>query len=72
MAVTVFWRSKRSLKSVSPAWLACDMRLMMQRYQRDGAVATTAQVERLTSLLGRQLRSYRDFAKACAAAWAKE
>ena len=60
------------LKSVSPAWLAYDMRLMMQRYQRDGAVATAAQVVRLTSLLGRQPRSYRDFAKACAAAWAKE
>lgn len=60
------------LKSVSPAWLAYDMRLMMQRYQQDGAVATPAQVARLASLLGRQPRSYRDFAISSAAAWAKE
>ncbi|KXU83852.1 NmrA family transcriptional regulator [Paraburkholderia monticola] len=60
------------LKAVSPAWLAYDMRLMMQRYQRDGAAATAGQVKRMTLLLGRQPRSYRDFAKACAAAWAKE
>jgi uncharacterized protein YbjT (DUF2867 family) len=60
------------LKSVSPAWLAYDMRLMMQRYQQDGAVATPAQVARLASLLGRQPRSYRDFAISSAAAWAQE
>jgi len=60
------------LKSVSPAWLAYDMRLMMQRYQQEGAVATPAQVARLASLLGRQPRSYRDFAISSAAVWAKE
>ncbi|WP_109479968.1 NmrA family NAD(P)-binding protein [Paraburkholderia sp. C35] len=60
------------LKSVAPAWLAYDMRLMMQRYQRDGAAATAAQVERLSALLGRPPRSYRDFVKHCAATWSKE
>ena len=62
---------EQRLKSVAPAWLAYDMRLMMSRYQQDGAVASTAQIERLSALLGRSPRSYRDFALATAAAWAK-
>jgi hypothetical protein len=48
-----------------------DLRLMFSRYQIDGAVATASDVARLTSLLGRTPRSYRDFAKAAAAEWAK-
>ncbi|MGF6601464.1 uncharacterized protein YbjT (DUF2867 family) [Paraburkholderia sp. GAS448] len=60
------------LKSVAPAWLAYDMRLMMNRYQQDGAVASSADVERLATLLGRQPRSYRDFAATMAAAWRKD
>ncbi|MGF6416412.1 NmrA family NAD(P)-binding protein [Paraburkholderia sp. MM5482-R1] len=63
---------EQRLKSVAPAWLAYDMRLMMGRYQQDGAVASSADVERLATLLGRQPRSYRDFAVAMAAAWAKD
>ena len=62
---------EQRLKSVAPAWLAYDMRLMMSRYQQDGAVASTAQIEHLSALLGRSPRSYRDFALATAAAWAK-
>ncbi|MGF6786729.1 NmrA family NAD(P)-binding protein [Paraburkholderia sp. 35.1] len=63
---------EQRLKSVAPAWLAYDMRLMMGRYQQDGAVASSVDVERLATLLGRQPRSYRDFAVAMAAAWAKD
>ncbi len=63
---------EQRLKSAAPAWLAYDMRLMMQRYQQDGAVASTAQVERLSTLLGRPPRSYRDFALAMVTAWAKD
>jgi uncharacterized protein YbjT (DUF2867 family) len=62
---------EQRLKSVAPAWLAYDMRLMMNRYQHDGATASTTQIERLSTLLGRAPRSYRDFAVATAAAWAK-
>ncbi|NYH15825.1 uncharacterized protein YbjT (DUF2867 family) [Paraburkholderia bryophila] len=62
---------EQRLKAVAPAWLAYDMRLMMSRYQQDGAAASTAEVERLATLLGRQPRSYRDFAFETAAAWAK-
>jgi uncharacterized protein YbjT (DUF2867 family) len=63
---------EQRLKSVAPAWLAYDMRLMMSRYQQDGAVASTAQIEHLSALLGRSPRSYRDFAIATAAAWEKD
>ena len=57
------------LKAVAPGWLAYDMRLMMRRYQQDGAVATKDDVARLAALLGRPPRSYRDFAQAQAREW---
>ena len=62
---------EQRMKAVGPAWLAYDMRLMMSRYQQDGAAASKAEVERLAALLGRQPRSYRDFAVETAAAWAR-
>lgn len=58
------------LSQVAPSWLAYDMRLMMQRYQQDGAVATSTEVDALTELLGRTPRSYRAFAEAVAKEWA--
>jgi hypothetical protein len=48
------------------------MKLMMRRYQEDGAVATAEDVARLAGLLGHPPRSYRDFATAAAAEWAKD
>ena len=42
---------------------------MMRRYQADGAVATPADIDRLTTLLGRPPRSYRDFARETARSW---
>ncbi len=60
---------EQRLKAFGPAWLAYDMRLMMRRYQEDGAVATDAEIARLATLLGHAPRSYRDFAEAAAAAW---
>jgi len=62
---------EQRLKSFGPAWLAYDMKLMMRRYQEDGAVATDADLARLTALLGHAPRSYRDFAEAAAAGWAR-
>nr|WKF59471.1 NAD(P)H azoreductase [Paraburkholderia busanensis] len=62
---------EQRLKAVAPAWLAYDMRLMVSRYQQDGAVASNEDVARLTALLGHRPRSYRDFAIETAAAWAK-
>lgn len=62
---------EQRLKAVMPAWLALDMRLMLARYQTDGAIATTDEVARLTRLLGRAPRAYRDFARDAAAQWRK-
>ncbi|HWK44306.1 MAG TPA: NmrA/HSCARG family protein [Stellaceae bacterium] len=61
---------EQRMKTFAPGWLAYDMRLMLARYQRDGAVATPAALERLTALLGHAPRSYRDFAVETAKQWA--
>lgn len=60
---------ENNFKAFAPAWLAYDMRAMMRRYQLDGAVATPDDIARLTALLGRAPRSYRDFAQETAAQW---
>jgi hypothetical protein len=44
------------------------MRQMAERFLTDGMVPETGDVERLSQLLGRPLRSYRDFAAEIAAA----
>jgi uncharacterized protein YbjT (DUF2867 family) len=62
---------EQRLKAFSPGWLAYDLRLMVRRYQTDGALASAAEVERFATLLGHAPRGYRDFAKATAAEWAK-
>jgi uncharacterized protein YbjT (DUF2867 family) len=63
---------EQRLKSFGPAWLAYDMRLMMHRYQQDGAIATDGEISRLVTILGHAPRSYRDFAEAAAASWAAD
>jgi hypothetical protein len=50
-----------------PAWMAYDMRLMSERFLTDGMVPEAGDVDRLTALLGRPLRTYRDFAAGIAA-----
>jgi len=44
------------------------MRLMGERFFSEGMLPEAGDVERLTALLGRPLRPYRDFASAIAAA----
>jgi uncharacterized protein YbjT (DUF2867 family) len=61
---------EQRLKAAAPAWLAYDLRLMMQRYQDDGAVASAAEIARFSTLLGRAPRSYQDFVKEMAVEWA--
>jgi uncharacterized protein YbjT (DUF2867 family) len=63
---------EQRLKTMMPAWHAFDLRLMVGRYQSDGAIATADDVARLTTLLGHTPRSYRDFAKNAAAQWAED
>jgi len=58
---------EQNLRNVMPGWMAYDMRLMSERFLSDGMVPDTGDVEKLTSLLGRPLRSYRDFATEIAA-----
>ena len=58
-----------AVKARAPAWLAYDLRAMMHRYQSDGAVATAADLDRLTTLLGRAPRTYRDFVRETARGW---
>jgi uncharacterized protein YbjT (DUF2867 family) len=53
---------EQSLRRFVPSWMAYDMRLMSQRFLTDGMIPELGDVERLTALLGRPLRSYRDFA----------
>lgn len=54
---------EQSLKQFMPPWMAYDMRMMGERFLTDGMLPEGGDVERLTKLLGRPLRSYRDFAK---------
>lgn len=58
-------------RAFAPGWLARDMRLMAGRLQRDGMAASNAGVEKMSSLLGRPLRTYRDFALEVAKGWGK-
>lgn len=57
---------EQNLKQFLPAWMAYDMRLMGERFFTDGMLPEPGDVERLTALLGRPLRPYRDFASAVA------
>jgi uncharacterized protein YbjT (DUF2867 family) len=60
---------EQMFKTFAPGWMAYDLRLMMGRFQRDGMAATKGDIDRLTSLLGRPLRSYHDFAVETAKQW---
>ena len=58
---------EENLKQFMPPWMAYDMRMMGERFLTDGMLPEGGDVERLTTLLGRPLRSYRDFASKTAA-----
>jgi uncharacterized protein YbjT (DUF2867 family) len=53
---------EQNLRSSMPSWMAFDMRLMSERFLTEGMIPEAGDVERVTALLGRPLRSYRDFA----------
>lgn len=55
-------RFELTMRSSWPSWAALDMRIMAQRFQSEGMLGGDGAVERLTKMLGRPLRSYRDFA----------
>lgn len=53
---------EQNLRQFMPPWMAYDMRMMGERFLTDGMLPESGDVERLTTLLGRPLRSYRAFA----------
>lgn len=53
---------EQNLRQFMPSWMAFDMRLMSERFLTEGMLPEAGDVVRLTTLLGRPLRSYRDFA----------
>lgn len=53
---------EQNLRNFMPRWTAYDMRLMSERFLSDGMMPNSGDVEKLTALLGRPLRSYRNFA----------
>lgn len=58
---------EQNLARFMPKWMAYEMRLMAERYVREGMIPEAGDVERLTRILGRPLHRYRDFASALAA-----
>ncbi len=58
---------EQNLAGFLPKWMAFEMRLMAERYVSDGMIPAEGDVERLTGMLGRPLRSYRTFAEGIAA-----
>lgn len=53
---------EQNMATFLPKWTAYEMRLMAERYVSDGMIPSAGDVERLTTMLGRPLRTYRDFA----------
>ena len=51
---------EKNLRQFMPSWMAFDMRVMSERFLTEGMIPEAGDVERLTNLLGRPLRSYRD------------
>jgi uncharacterized protein YbjT (DUF2867 family) len=52
---------EKNLLNFMPGWMAYDMRLMSERFLSEGMTPEAGDVARLTALLKRPLRSYRDF-----------
>jgi uncharacterized protein YbjT (DUF2867 family) len=61
-------RFEENLRQFMPSWMAYDMRLMGDQFQSKGMTPESGDVERLTTLLGRPLRTYRDFVSEISAA----
>jgi len=57
---------EQNMATIMPRWTAYEMRLMAERYGRDGMIPDDGDGERLTTMLGRPLHSYRETAVALA------
>ncbi len=58
---------EQMMRQFAPAWMAYDMRTMVERFQSDGMTPREGDVDRLVAMLGRPLRSYAEFAREVAA-----
>ena len=58
---------EQNMATIMPRWTAYEMRLMAERYGRDGMIPDDGDGERLTTMLSRPLHSYRETAVALAA-----
>lgn len=61
---------EQNLAGFMPNWMAYEMRLMVERFVRDGMIPGDGEVARLTKMLCRPLQSYRSFATRLAASHA--
>ncbi|PZQ17254.1 MAG: NmrA family transcriptional regulator [Ancylobacter novellus] len=53
---------EQNMATFMPKWQAYEMRLMAERYVSDGMIPVPGDVERLTTILGRPLHTYREAA----------
>ncbi len=60
---------EKQLGQHAPNWMAMDIRTMLDRFQKDGMAAAAEDVDALTKLLGRPLRTYADFAAETLEQW---
>ena len=58
---------EKNLRQFMPGWMAFDMRVMSERFLNEGMIPEAGDLQRLTEILGRPLRSYRDFVAEIAA-----
>ncbi len=58
---------EKNLRQFMPGWMAFDMRVMSERFLNEGMIPEAGDLQRLTDMLGRPLRSYRDFVAEIAA-----
>jgi uncharacterized protein YbjT (DUF2867 family) len=61
----------QSLRAFAPNWMAYDFKYMMKHFQEDGPVSSAAGLERLRERLGRNPRSYHDFAVESTKLWSE-
>ncbi|MDN5756971.1 MAG: NmrA family NAD(P)-binding protein [Tomitella sp.] len=61
---------ENQMQSFMPGWMAYDLRLMMRSFQIEGMSAAPGDEQVLQGLLGRPMRSYREFAQETAQKWA--
>lgn len=52
---------EQNTREFMPGWMAFDMRLMAERFASEGMLPEPGDRERLSALLGRPMRSYRDY-----------